>query len=159
MGGGNSWHVGGRRRPQGHTTLTIFPAPEERTMHKSSQRMLLPSSRTAAQTAAVGSSLCRALYNTLRRSRPEKHAYQGRAEAKAAPGKCFKAETALMASILLSSMMGMSCRPAQFQHPVKGRESWHKKSSLFPSNRNSETQFVLLPEKTIATPSSESDFM
>lgn len=37
----------------------------------------------------MGRSLCHTLYNPLRRSRPEKNVCQGRAEAKAAPGKCF----------------------------------------------------------------------
>lgn len=65
-------------------------APEERAVSESWWRMLLPSSLSAGQTAAVGWSHCHALCNLFRKSRPEKHACRGRAEAKAAPGNCFK---------------------------------------------------------------------
>lgn len=84
---------------------SLLPWPQKKWMRESWCGMLLPASPSAGQAGAVGRSLCHAVYKPLRRSRPDNHVCQGRAEVKATPGKCFK-RTGLhpVAPILLSSV-------------------------------------------------------
>lgn len=72
-------------------------------------------------------------------------------EAKVAPNKCFKDRAAPHGlhplelhdrDVLLTSSVS-----AEPWHPVKGKESWHRNSSLFQVNWKSETQLLLLLEE------------